>query len=74
LKQSGQAAPYNLRSRCLLGRSPTCDVRLEDARISGEHARVSWTGHAWELRDLGSRNGTFVLGRKVPAGGRVALA
>ncbi|MDC0743586.1 FHA domain-containing protein [Polyangium mundeleinium] len=74
LKQSGHAAPYNLRSWCLLGRSPTCDVRLDDARISGEHARVSFTGHGWELRDLGSRNGTFVHGQKVPTADRVALA
>ncbi|WP_437997417.1 FHA domain-containing protein [Sorangium sp. So ce185] len=32
-----------LRSRCLIGRSSTCDVRLNDARISGEHASVRWT-------------------------------
>lgn len=74
LKSSGHAAPYTLRSRCLLGRSTTCDLRFDDARISGEHALLTWRGDAWELRDLGSRNGTYVAGRKVSAGASVGLS
>lgn len=61
-------------SRCLLGRYGGCDVRVDDARVSSEHASVHWTGRGWELRDLGSRNGTFVGGRKLAAGERVLLA
>jgi len=33
---------------------------LDTADISKEHASLRWTGAHWELRDLNSRNGTFV--------------
>ncbi|MEQ8564632.1 MAG: FHA domain-containing protein [Deltaproteobacteria bacterium] len=56
-----------------MGRSPGCNVRLEEAYASGEHARVTWMGTAWEIRDLGSRNGTFVDGQRLKPGEPVAL-
>ncbi len=43
-----------------LGRSPECDIVLEDPGISREHAELAQVGESWEVRDLGSRNGTFV--------------
>ena len=43
-----------------LGRLPECDIVLEDAGISREHAELARVGDGWEVRDLGSRNGTFV--------------
>lgn len=48
-------------------------MRVEDPRVSGEHASLHWLGGRWELRDLGSRNGTFVDGRRLATGERVAL-
>lgn len=36
--------------------------------MSGVHAQVRWSGRGWELRDLGSRNGTFVDGAPLGAG------
>lgn len=33
------------------------------------HALLRWTGKAWELRDLGSSNGTFVEGERLEANG-----
>lgn len=33
--------------------------------MSGLHALVRWAGGRWELRDLGSRNGTYVDGEAV---------
>lgn len=60
-------------SRCLLGRSPGCNVRLEEPYASGEHARITWMGSAWEIRDLGSRNGTFVDGKRLEPGVPVGL-
>jgi len=57
----------------LIGRHPACDLCVDDPRISGEHASVRWEGNTWELRDLGSRNGTFVGGQRLAPGERIAL-
>ena len=59
--------------RHLIGRSPSADTRLVRPEISGEHAALRWTGAGWELRDLGSRNGTWVDARKLPPGQQVDL-
>lgn len=53
---------------CLIGRSIRCAIRLEEAYASGEHARLAWMGSSWELKDLGSRNGTFVDGKRLDPG------
>ncbi len=62
-----------LRARSLLGRHPECHVRVDSAKVSGEHAGLYWVDGGWELRDLGSRNGTYVDGRRLAAGERVVL-
>jgi hypothetical protein len=50
------------------GRDPAAnDFVLDDPRVSGSHALLEWTGRGWTLRDLGSKNGTFVTGS--PAAG-----
>jgi pSer/pThr/pTyr-binding forkhead associated (FHA) protein len=74
LEQSESKRRFTLGSRCLLGRHATCDIWLEDARISGEHASLHWRVGGWELRDLGSRNGTFLDGRRLLRGERVPVA
>jgi pSer/pThr/pTyr-binding forkhead associated (FHA) protein len=43
-----------------IGRSQDNDVVLEHGSVSSNHAEISWTGHGWEVRDLGSTNGTRV--------------
>src|SRR5688572_12198448 len=44
------------------------DVVIEDRTVSAQHARVSYFDEAWHIRDLGSKNGTFVDGHRVEAG------
>ncbi len=51
--------------RLTLGRKPNNDIVLKDEKASGNHAEVLLEGDAWVLRDLDSRNGTFLDGRKV---------
>lgn len=71
-----------LGARSRIGRGADCALRLEDARVSAEHAVLHWHRDAWHLRDLGSTNGTFVNGerlrpgesRGVSAGARIELA
>ncbi|MFT4627967.1 MAG: hypothetical protein ACI8PZ_006661 [Myxococcota bacterium] len=62
-----------LPAHCLVGRSAGCFVRIQDKRVSSEHARVYWADDHWELRDLGSRNGTTCNGQPVPPGQEVVL-
>lgn len=73
LEHSQTGRRITLAGRCLLGRHPSCDVRVEDGRVSGEHASLHWVEGRWELRDLGSRNGTYLEGRRLTPGERVAL-
>ncbi|HEX6724396.1 MAG TPA: FHA domain-containing protein [Gaiella sp.] len=46
--------------RTLIGRSPECDVFLDDVTVSRRHAEIVQEGGAYVIRDLGSLNGTFV--------------
>ena len=46
--------------RTLIGRSPECDVFLDDVTVSRRHAEIVREGGAYVIRDLGSLNGTFV--------------
>ena len=55
-------------AQCLVGRSPTCGLQVDDKFVSSEHAKIQWTGGLWTIRDLGSRNGTFVDGRRAAPG------
>lgn len=57
----------------LIGREPTAGVRLDDDSVSWRHASLRWTGQAWELQDLGSRNGTFLDGHRIASGARALL-
>lgn len=46
----------------VLGRSPDCDLRLEDSRVSRRHARLADSVDGWKLTHLGSKNGLGVDG------------
>jgi hypothetical protein len=64
--ESGAVRP--LAARVLVGRSGSCALRLDQRQVSGEHATLMWSGSRWSVRDLGSRNGTFVDGERVEPG------
>ena len=46
--------------RTLIGRSPDCHVFLDDVTVSRRHAEMVRQDDRFEIRDLGSLNGTFV--------------
>lgn len=50
----------------VIGRG-NCDIRLRDKDrfISRKHARISFDGSNFIIKDLGSKNGTFVNGKEV---------
>lgn len=41
---------------------------LRSPEVSSTHAALAWTGDGWAVRDLGSRNGTFVGGERIQSG------
>jgi pSer/pThr/pTyr-binding forkhead associated (FHA) protein len=52
--------------RIVLGRSRSCDVTLDECpSVSRRHAELSLRAGTWTLRDLGSRNGTWLGARRV---------
>jgi DNA-binding NtrC family response regulator len=48
-----------------LGSSPECELRIDDPTVSRLHAELVVDDEGVLLRDLSSRNGTFVGGRRV---------
>lgn len=73
LQERATGRRFTLGARCLVGRHEACDLRLVDARVSSEHASLHWQVDRWELRDLGSRNGTFAGERRIAPGERIGL-
>ncbi len=80
------ADPENHDGAVTVGRDAGCDLVLDDASISGQHASFSLElrepdpdddeddGRTFLLTDVGSANGTWVDGDQAPAGKAVVLA
>ncbi|GIU84608.1 MAG: hypothetical protein KatS3mg008_1383 [Acidimicrobiales bacterium] len=62
---------FDLPDEVLVGRAPSCQVRLDDNYVSSTHARIWRQDGLVMIEDLGSTNGTWVNKRRVD--GRVAL-
>ncbi len=62
-------AHARVERRVVIGRDPTVELSLSDARASKQHAAVELVdgivGSRYEIRDLGSTNGTLVNGKPV---------
>jgi hypothetical protein len=57
----------------IVGRQSSCQLLLEASFVSSAHALIRWTAGQWELRDLGSTNGTFIDGERVAIGTSVRI-
>lgn len=49
----------------MIGRGHQCTLRLPDLSVSRSHARIAQTTAGLLIRDLGSRNGTFLNGQRI---------
>ena len=70
LEEGGSRAEYPLASSVTLGRGKECQIVLRNRILSRAHARIEASlgkdGRIeLTLHDLGSRNGTYLNGRKV---------
>lgn len=53
------------RARFLVGRDDSCDLTCRSPAVSRRHCLVERQGDRVTVRDLGSRNGTFLNGKRV---------
>lgn len=66
MKPLGGGDPIPLKKpELVVGRRPTCDIRLDFENISGKHCQLHYLKGVWHVRDLGSTNGTMVNGQKI---------
>jgi FHA domain len=49
----------------VLGRDPALDLCVDSSSVSRRHARLRIVGREAVLEDLGSKNGTFVNGKRL---------
>ncbi|HZN18075.1 MAG TPA: FHA domain-containing protein [Micromonosporaceae bacterium] len=64
--RSGSTRALARRDRpVVVGRDPACHLVVDDPLVSRRHAEVGWVDGAWAVRDLDSRNGTYLAGRRV---------
>ncbi|RME71024.1 MAG: FHA domain-containing protein, partial [Planctomycetota bacterium] len=50
-----------------IGSSRGCDIAIKDRTIAMRHATIAFENGIWQVRDLGSRGGTQVNGKKLAA-------
>ena len=55
-------------TRTLIGRSPDCDIFLDDVTVSRKHAVLVHRDEAYYIEDQGSLNGTFLNRRRIESG------
>src|SRR5262245_17544008 len=55
-----------LDAHTLIGRGTHCTICIQDDTVSNDHASLRWAESQWQLRDLGSTNGTWIDGEKLP--------
>jgi len=75
---SGAGGRFRLESRALVGSAESVPVRIQDRAVSRIHAELDPQRDGVWVRDLGSRNGTWVGGvlvkhARIPDDGRVQI-
>ena len=64
----GEGARFELSedaAEVVIGRSPACDIIVEDHNASRRHCLVKRSWHGFSVQDLGSRNGVLVNGQSI---------
>jgi adenylate cyclase len=54
-----------LKKELMIGRRESCDICLRFANVSAHHCQLTCRGGYWYVKDLNSRNGTKINGRRI---------
>src|SRR4029079_16099345 len=54
-----------LGGRMIMGRHPSCQIVLDNAAVSRDHAQIRESHGTYFVEDLRSRNGTLVNGERI---------
>lgn len=61
-----------MKDKIVIGRASTCDIPLQDATVSNQHATITVQGDKFVLVDLDSSNGVYVNQERIQ--GQVAIS
>ncbi|MFT5680422.1 MAG: hypothetical protein ACI8RZ_001328 [Myxococcota bacterium] len=77
LKQLTSEQKQTLAAHTLVGRGRVCSIVIPRRIVSSEHASLTWLastgGPGWVLRDLASRNGTWLNDQRLDPGAPATL-
>ena len=51
-----------------IGRAPDNDIQIKDRFVSRKHLKIFRKGSKYFIKDLESKNGTFINGKQIPSG------
>jgi len=54
-----------IKDKTIIGRDSSSDIQINERQISRQHAEITLTQQGYTIRDLGSKNGTFLNGQPV---------
>ncbi len=49
----------------VIGRETDSDIQIDDRQVSRQHAEIAYQNNIYTIRDMGSKNGTFLNGRPI---------
>jgi hypothetical protein len=61
----GETFPVSDSGKTLVGRARVCDVSIVDFKLSRIHCEIEHVGSSFLVRDMGSRNGTYLNEEKL---------
>jgi pSer/pThr/pTyr-binding forkhead associated (FHA) protein len=65
-KKDGSRKTFSLRGdTTIVGRHDDCDLRIPLKDVSRKHCQISRNNESLKIRDLDSRNGTFINGKRI---------
>lgn len=65
----GNKREYNIQSNFIrIGRDPTNEIVIQDSKVSRNHAVILMENGIYNVKDIGSVNGTYLNGNKLTSG------